>query len=805
MAGMTHPTEAPGKPGIEPRWTTSAKTGLGTALSPLSRVWFTLSHGVLNEIYYPRVDQACVRDFGLLVSDGESFFAEEKRDTTSEVRTVEDGVPAYLLTNTHTGGRFRIQKHIVADPARATVLQRIWMDPQHDRELRLFALLSPHLVNAGAHNTAWLGDYKGQQMLFAQGGGSFLALACSHPWAARSVGYVGVSDGWQDVSRNFALTNQYERAADGNVALTGEIALPSEGSFTLALGFGRSWAEAAYRARSSLMAEFDGIAERYARAWRDWQNELRELDRTPEHSQGEHSHNVYRVSTAVMRSHDSPDFPGGLIASLSIPWGASKGDDDLGGYHLVWPRDLVQTAGGLLAAGANAVAVRVLEYLRATQEADGRWPQNTWLDGTQYWGGVQMDECALPILLVDMAERAGALEGDPLRDYWPMVRAAAGFVVRNGPITGQDRWEEDSGFTAYTLGAEIAGLLVAADLAERVGEKLTARFLRDTADSWNASLDEWLFARGGPLAEQVGVDGFYVRIAPDTAPLAAAKLDGTVVVKNRPENESLYPADTLVSPDALALVRFGLREADDPRIEQTVRVIDAVLRRELPAGPYWYRYNHDGYGEHRDGAPFDGAGHGRLWPLMTGERAHYALARGETAEAGRLLATFEAGASEGFMLPEQIWDMDDIPQRELFRGRPSGSAMPLVWAHAEHVKLLRSVADGAVYDMPPQTVQRYLKDRTPARVAPWRPTFRAERMAAGRVLRVELPAPGTVRWSTDNWAMVHETATADTGLGVHAAELPTAELGEGATVLLTWREGESWAGENFSVAVTQGG
>ena len=795
---MTTPTEAPGKPGIEPRWTTSAKTGLGTALSPLSRVWFTLSHGILNEIYYPRVDQACVRDFGLMVSDGESLFAEEKRDCTSEVRTVEDGVPAYLLTNSHTGGRFRIQKHIVADPARPVILQRIWMDPQHDRELRLFALLSPHLVNAGAHNTAWLGDYKGQPMMFAQGNGSFLALACSHAWAARSVGYVGVSDGWQDVSRNFRLTDQWDRAADGNVAMTGEIALPSEGSVTLALGFGRSWAEAAYRARSSLMAQFDGVAERYTTAWRDWQAGLRRLDRTLANG-----HNAYRISTAVMRSHDSPDFPGGLIASLSIPWGASKGDDDLGGYHLVWPRDLVQTAGGLLAAGAHALAVRVLDYLRATQEADGRWPQNAWLDGTQYWGGVQMDECALPILLVDMAERAGALEGDPVRDYWPMVRAAAGFVVRNGPITGQDRWEEDSGFTAYTLAAEIAGLLVAADMAGRCGEGIAARFLRDTADSWNASLEEWLYASGGALAQQAGVDGFYVRIVPDTAPLAGAALDGTVVVKNRAENESLYPADALVSPDALALVRFGLRDPDDPRIEQTVKVIDAVLRRELPNGPYWYRYNHDGYGEHDNGAPFDGVGRGRLWPLMTGERAHYALARSDRAEAERLLQTFEAGGSDGFMLPEQVWDADDIPARELFRGRPSGSAMPLVWAHAEHVKLLRSLADGAVFDMPPQTVQRYRKDRTPARVMPWRPTFRPERMPAGRVLRVELPAPGIVHWSSDNWATVHETATCDTGLGVHAAELPTEAAAAGSSVVLTWREDERWAGTNYAVAVTE--
>ncbi|MFP3581742.1 hypothetical protein SB659_19475, partial [Arthrobacter sp. SIMBA_036] len=90
---------------------------------------------------------------------------------------------------------------------------------------------------------------------------------------------------------------------------------------------------------------------------------------------------------------------GAIIASLSIPWGSSKGDDDLGGYHLVWTRDLVETAGGLLAAGAHADALEVLDYLVATQEADGHWVQNSWLDGRPYWKGIQMDETAFPILL----------------------------------------------------------------------------------------------------------------------------------------------------------------------------------------------------------------------------------------------------------------------------------------------------------------------------------------------------------------------------------------------------------------------
>ena len=141
-------------------------------------------------------------------------------------------------------------------------------------------------------------------------------------------------------------------------------------------------------------------------------------------------------------------------------------------------------------------------------------------------------------------------------------------------------------------------------------------------------------------------------------------------------------------------MRFGLRAADDPRITDTVKVIDHVLRVDLPYGPGWRRYNGDGYGEHDDGAPYDGTGVGRVWPLLAGERAHYELAAGRRAEAERLLAAMEAGASPGRLLPEQVWDGAPIPALELEPGKPSGSAMPLVWAHAEHIKLLRSLADG---------------------------------------------------------------------------------------------------------------
>ncbi len=714
---MTEPSYAPGWPGSPARWTSSAKSGVGTSLSRASRVWFTLSHGILNEIYYPRVDQACTRDLGLIITDGKDYFSEEKRHAASKVTYPVDGVPAYLLVNASRDGRYQMEKDIIADPRRDVVLQQtrfIALQGKID-DYHLYVLLAPHLANHGAGNTAWVGDFKGVPMLFAERDGSALALACSAGWLKRSVGFVGVSDTWQDLMRHKFMSWEYTRSENGNVAMAGEVDLTaSKGAFLLALGFGSNASEAGNRALASLYDGFESAQKLYTSEWQAWQRTLPNIE-----GGKAGNHKLFRVSTAVLRTHESKRFPGGLIASLAIPWGFSKGDNDLGGYHLAWPRDLVESAGGLLAAGAREDVHRVLHYLQVTQEADGHWPQNMWLDGAPYWNGIQMDETAFPILLVDLARRETALGKGDLTTLWPMVKRAASYLVRNGPVTQQDRWEEDAGYSPFTLAAEIAALLVAADLAETNNESGVAAYLRETADSWNANIERWIYVTKTELAARVGVEGYYVRIAPLEEADAASPEAGFVPIKNRPPGQSAEPAVHIVSPDALALVRFGLRAADDPRIVNTVKVIDALLKVETPHGSAWHRYNDDGYGEHADGSPFDGTGSGRLWPLLSGERAHYELAAGRRTEAEHLKLTMEAFANEGGMLSEQVWDAPDIPDKELFLGKPSGSAMPLVWAHAEYVKLRRSLRDGRLFDTPPQTVQRYQVEKTGSPNAIW--------------------------------------------------------------------------------------
>ena len=798
----TPDTGAPGWPGIDPRWTSSAKSGLGTALNRDSRVWFTVSHGILNEVYYPGVDQACTRDLGLIVTDGREFFSEEKRHARHEIACLADGVPAYRLVNTCQQGRYRIEKEILTDPSRAVLLQRTRFVPTRGvaSDYHLHVLLAPHLANHGGHNTAWVGELEGQPMLFAERDGCALALACSMGWLARSLGFVGVSDGWQDLQAHKRMTWRYDRAENGNVAVTGEVgAEQPDGEFVLALGFGATAAEAARHAAASLDDGFDTARDRYLHEWQSWLESLR-----PMAPRRVRPRVLDAVSAAVIRTCESKTHPGGIVASLSLPWGFAKGDDDLGGYHLVWPRDLVEAAGGLLAIDAADDVRRVLSYLQDTQLEDGHWSQNMWIDGTPYWGGVQLDETALPVLLVDMARREMALSRGELRELWPMVRGAAVYLLTNGPVALQDRWEEDAGYAPFTLAATIAALLAAADLADAAGEAALGTYCRDTADCWNDAIERWTYVTGTPLARQCGVEGYYVRIAPPEVADAASPNDGFVPIKNRPPGQSEEQAAQIISPDALALVRFGLRAPDDPRIVNTVTVIDALLKVDTPLGPAWHRYNDDGYGEHADGSAFDGVGIGRGWPLLVGERAHYELAAGRPAVASRLLDTMAAFGNGVGLIPEQVWDAPERPDLELFPGRPSGSAMPLVWAHAEYLKLRRSLAEGRILDMPTQAQKRYVRSRHPSPYGVWRFSNKARVLPQGRILRLETMAPAVVHWSDDGWQTVHDTSSRDTGAGVYVADLPTAAAVPGGRIEFTffWPEAARWEGRNFWVAVT---
>ena len=364
--------------------------------------------------------------------------------------------------------------------------------------------------NQGGGNTAWVGRQDGTPILFAQYKDNVLALACSAKWLKKSAGFVGSSDGWHDLRAHKKMTWEYTRAENGNVALTAGIDLKeSKGEFVTALGFGSSPAMAAKNAIASLNDGFEKAKHDYITGWHQWMKVNFSLVKSHLTSDS-----LCAQSLAVIRTHESKGSPGAFIASLSTPWGASHGDSDQGGYHLVWSRDMVETAGGLLATGAHEDVRRVLTYLQTTQRPDGHWPQNMWLDGTPYWDGIQMDETALPILLVDLAHREKALTDTDLALFWPMVRQAAAYLASNGPVSPQDRWEEDPGYSPFTVGAEIAALLVAADMADLIQETATGTYLREIADYWNDSIERWMYVMDTNWSSEYKVKGYYVRIAP---------------------------------------------------------------------------------------------------------------------------------------------------------------------------------------------------------------------------------------------------------------------------------------------------
>jgi glucoamylase len=363
-----------------------------------------------------------------------------------------------------------------------------------------------------------------------------------------------------------------------------------------------------------------------------------------------------------------------------------------------------------------------------------------------------------------------------------MVLRAAAYLATHGPASPQDRWEEAAGYTPFTVAVAIAALLVAAELADTMPDLTAARYLRDTADAWAAGIDRWLYVTETDLANRYGVDGYYLRVAADDT----------------------VPQRSLVAGlDALALVRFGLRLADDPRITNTLRIADATLKVETLHGPVWRRYEGDSYGEYSDGRAYDGNGIGRAWPLLTAERAHYELAAGRTEAAAALAKATESIAGESGLLPEQVWDSADIPERELWLGGAAGSAMPLAWAHAEYVKLCRSLWEGRVFDQPPQTTQRYLIDGVSSSRMIWRFRQPLHAMPSGSVLRVETLHAAIIRWSGDGWRTVRETRTCDTTLGIHVADLDTPSMTAGSSVEFTfyWLEANRWEGANFSVGV----
>jgi len=424
-----------GAPGIEPRWTRSAKEGIGTAYHTSCRVWFTLSHGIINEIYYPNVDSPNTRDLQLLITDGETFCHEERRDLEHKIEYPQKSTLYYRLTNSDPEGRYMIIKDVITDPHLSVFLMSVRVEIKDDRlrdKLRVYALLSPHIKGLGQHNSGEQYDVDGRALFHVQRENVHLVFGASPGFKRRSVGYVGQSDGWQDLMEDFQMDWEFRKATDGNIALMGEIDLSRNGEFVLGVAFGHSPQSSSTKLLQSLATPFEDHRTQFIRQWK---RTLPGPEADLSQFTGDYG-SMFRLSRLILLAHEDKIYPGALVASMSIPWGETKGDGDLGGYHLVWTRDMVKSASALLASGQTGTPLRSLIWLACMQRADGSMPQNSWINGDAYWQGNQLDEVAAPVLLAWRLHHANALG---LFDPWTLVSRAACYLILNGPVTGQER------------------------------------------------------------------------------------------------------------------------------------------------------------------------------------------------------------------------------------------------------------------------------------------------------------------------------------------------------------------------------
>jgi glucoamylase len=419
-----------GPPGLQPRWTSSRKDTVSTAYSSSSKVWFTASHGTLNEIYYPTIDRPQTRDMELLFTDEETFFHEEKRDLAYDFHYIDDQALAIRVVATGLGGRYKVTKQFITDPHHPVVLMNVKItgDEEILSKLKCYALLAPHLDGGGAHNSARSLLVAGRRCILAWKNQLSLALGADCGFTRSSCGYVGSSDGYQDLASHLRMTWNFGQALDGNIAIMGEIDVNANREFTIAIGLGFGHHSALSNMMQTLSTPFDLHLARFIDQW----HRSASPDYLAEASTD--GGKLMRVSQSMILAHEDKSYAGAFIASASIPWGASKSDDDLGGYHLVWTRDMCHSASALLACGRVETARRALVYLACTQQPDGGFAQNFWIDGTPYWSGAYGKPTAWvsSIFLHSLCARLGS--------WCAMLPSPSRSAGKRLPATRPPRW-----------------------------------------------------------------------------------------------------------------------------------------------------------------------------------------------------------------------------------------------------------------------------------------------------------------------------------------------------------------------------
>ncbi|KWC91811.1 glycoside hydrolase family 15 protein [Burkholderia cepacia] len=685
---------APGAPGTAEGWNPANKVGFATSTTTRSNVWFTLGNAGLNEVYYPRLDTPSIHDLQFVVSDGQTFAERESDTTRHQTSLVEANSLVYRQIDVENAGRYRLTKTYVTDPARSVLLIDVTFESLTGRPYQVYALLNP-VPNDNLGNTT---GQTSNGMLVASNGGVATAFASSPPFNRTSNGYLGTSDGWQDISSHRQMAWTYASAPQGNVVQTGQTVLDgvTRKHVTLAIGFGGTTEQAADNARTSLATGFNTAANTYADGWHRYLQTLKPAPKSVTDNE-----KVYNAAVMSLAAHEDKTKRGAFVASPTMPWAfGSLEVNPSGPYHLVWARDLYQMATSMLAAGDRGAAERALTWLFDTQQkADGSFPQNSMVDGTPVWGGLQMDEVSFPIILAWQLHRFDSAT------YINHVKKAADFIVAKGPYTPGERWENQDGYSPASIAAEIAGLVCAADIARRNGDSASAALYLAKADAWQHSVESWTVTHTGPYSQLP----YYLRLTKDQKP------DSGTTYSLGDSGPGSIDQRAVVDPSFLELVRLGVKSANDPIIRNSLAVVDAQLGVTTPNGMFWHRYNFDGYGEMRDGSSWmwgQPAGSqttvGRAWPIFAGERGEYDLLANRPDAARRHLAAMAATANEGLMIPEQVWDLNAPSGQPGFAaGTGTTSATPLAWSEAQYVRLAWSIVHGAPVELPSIVACRY--------------------------------------------------------------------------------------------------
>jgi glucoamylase len=687
-------TRAVGAPGSTPTWTRADKQAFGTSATTESRVWFTARERELTEVYFPDLGTPAIRMLDFAVSRP-GVEMQVDRETVTGIGQVErlDGLN-YRQTVTDRDGRWRLTKTYTTDPSRPTVLVHVRFESLTGEPYGLNVLLDPQLDNDGR-------DDRGRTIsgaLVASDRRMASALTASPAFTATSSGYGSSSDPWNDLRDDGSLDAESDARQRGNVRQAATTALDgvTAQELTLALSFGSSHVTARRMAAESLAAGFEPLAAANAAGWAAYRATLK-----PAPAAAAPVLDAYETSLLVLAASEDKANPGAGVASPRMPWGwgqltIDEKDKRSAPYHLVWPRDLYQVATAQIAAGNTQIANANLDFLLdKAQRADGHFPQNTQVSGRQKWTGIQMDEQALPIVLAWQLQRFDAAT-------WTKLRRTAEFIVRHGPETEQDRWENQSGYSPGTIAAQVAGLICAADIARRNGAEADAVRYERVADRWAASVQRWTATSNGPYSD----DPYYLRLTKDRRPDRGTRYSIGDGGPKRADQRKV------VDPTFLELVRLGVKRFDDPVIVNTLAVIDQRLRRTTPNGPFWHRFTYDGYGERSNGAGWaltkenSRLTFGRLWPIFAGERGEYELLAGRPADS--FLKSIADAGNGGGMIPEQVWD--GRPPTRYPAGEGTFSATPLAWSHAQLVRLAWSIDAGAPVEQPSIVACRYVRE-----------------------------------------------------------------------------------------------